>query len=97
MIPIKISSWVLYLYVITYIPALALSMRRYHDLNEEKEKGLLFVTFPLIYSIGTFMLLIAGQGLPDTLMVSIIIVMLLSLPLLWFIAEWFKLSFKSVK
>ncbi|MEB8171537.1 hypothetical protein NGH30_06780 [Macrococcus caseolyticus] len=55
--------------------------------------GLLFVTFPLIYSIGTFMLLIAGQGLPDTLMVSIIIVMLLILPLIWFIAEWFKLSF----
>ncbi|MGZ9848359.1 DUF805 domain-containing protein [Macrococcus psychrotolerans] len=97
MIPIKISSWVLYLYVITYIPTLALTMRRYHDLNEEKEMGLFFVTFPLIYIIGTFMLLIAGQGLPDTLMVSIIIVMLLILPLIWFIAEWFKLSFKSIK
>ncbi|QNR07212.1 DUF805 domain-containing protein [Macrococcoides canis] len=96
-IPIKISSWALYLYTVTYIPALALSMRRYHDLNEEKEKGLLFATFPVIYIIGVFMLLIAGQGLPDTSLVTIIIVIVLVLPVIWFITEWFKLSHKNRK
>ncbi|WP_165981307.1 hypothetical protein [Macrococcoides canis] len=66
-------------------------------MNEEKEKGLLFATFPVIYIIGVFMLLIAGQGLPDTSLVTIIIVIVLVLPVIWFITEWFKLSFKNRK
>ena len=94
LLPIKFSSWSLYLYILILVPTLALTIRRYRNLNEVSEKGIIFVLFPFIYFVGLIMLIIVGQGFPSKFIINIILTLLLIIPFIWLIKEWIKLSFK---
>ncbi|UBH09048.1 hypothetical protein [Macrococcus armenti] len=94
LLPVKLSSWSLYLYILIFVPTLALTIRRYRNLNEASEKGIIFVLFPFIYFVGLIMLIVVGQGFPSNFIINIILTLLLILPFIWLIKEWIKLSFK---
>lgn len=94
LLPVKLSSWSLYLYILIFVPTLALAIRRYRNLNEASEKGIIFVLFPFIYFVGLIMLIVVGQGFPSNFIINIILTLLLILPFIWLIKEWIKLSFK---